>query len=141
MFLMHSLVPRHYLEMILKSFLALSLLVNSSMSWTPSGSILNVPQEIDIEFRISPDPDNCNVYYFLKVPMTCGEGNAFNKASLRCDSLDNVANMLSKQGKLEARTLHRAALRGERARRGGAGWRAGAGGRRVGGGWGACGAW
>merc|ERR1712227_471982 len=25
--------------------------------------------------------------------MTCGEGNAFNKASLRCDSLDNVAKV------------------------------------------------
>merc|ERR1719443_562063 len=79
--------------MVLKSILALSLLVNNSISWTPSGSILNVPQEIDIDFRISPDPDNCNVYYFLKVPMTCGEGNAFNKASLRCDSVNNVAKV------------------------------------------------
>ena len=70
-----------------------SLLINVSMSWTPSGSILSVPQEVDIESRISPDPDNCNVYYFLKVPMTCGEGNAFNKASLRCDSIDNVAKV------------------------------------------------
>merc|ERR1719443_2480715 len=80
--------------MIRKTFLVVfSLLINSSLSWTPSGSILNVPQEIDIESRISPDPDNCNVYYFLKVPMTCGEGNAFNKASLRCDSIDNVAKV------------------------------------------------
>ena len=80
--------------MILKNFLVVfSLLINVSMSWTPSGSILNVPQEIDIESRVSPDPDNCNVYYFLKVPMTCGEGNAFNKASLRCDSIDNVAKV------------------------------------------------
>ena len=75
--------------MILKIFLVVfSLLINDSMSWTPS-----VPQEVDIESRISPDPDNCNVYYFLKVPMTCGEGNAFNKASLRCDSIDNVAKV------------------------------------------------
>ena len=68
-------------------------LINISVSWTPSGSILNVPQEVDIEARISPDYDNCNIYYYLKVPMTCGEGNAFNKATLRCDSMDNVAKV------------------------------------------------
>merc|ERR1712227_96728 len=52
-----------------------------------------VPQEVDVDFRIRPDPNNCNVYYYLKVPLTCGEGNAFNKASLRCDSLENVAKV------------------------------------------------
>ena len=89
--------------MILQVFLVVfSLLINVSMSWTPSGSILSVPQEVDIESRISPDPDNCNVYYFLKVPMTCGEGNAFNKASLRCDSIDNVAKVDPECGELSA---------------------------------------
>merc|ERR1712142_368140 len=52
---------------------------------------LDIPQEVDFEQRIRPDPNNCNVYYYLKVPLTCGEGNAFNKASLRCDTIENVA--------------------------------------------------
>ena len=62
-------------------------------AWVPSGTVLEVPQEVDVDFRIQPDPNNCNVYYYLKVPLTCGEGNAFNKASLRCDSLENVAKV------------------------------------------------
>ena len=68
-------------------------LVFPASAWTPSDVVLEVPQDIDVDQRIRPDPNNCNVYYYLKVPLTCGEGNAFNKASLRCDTLENVAKL------------------------------------------------
>merc|ERR1719244_514214 len=69
----------------------LPFLAGSVFAWTPSDAVLEVPQEIDVDQRLRPDPNNCNVYYYLKVPLTCGEGNAFNKASLRCDTIENVA--------------------------------------------------
>merc|ERR1711892_233841 len=84
-------VKRALLVMRLSIIILFSLLVTQASAWTPSDAALDIPQEVDVEQRIRPDPNNCNVYYYLKVPLTCGEGNAFNKASLRCDSLENVA--------------------------------------------------
>merc|ERR1712106_314961 len=84
-------VKRALLVMRLSIIILFSLLATQASAWTPSDAILDIPQEVDIEQRIRPDPNNCNVYYYLKVPLTCGEGNAFNKGSLRCDSLENVA--------------------------------------------------
>merc|ERR1711970_171598 len=77
--------------MKLAIFLLLNVFGDQVAAWTPSDAALDIPQEVDIEQRIRPDPNNCNVYYYLKVPLTCGEGNAFNKASLRCDTIENVA--------------------------------------------------
>ena len=71
--------------------LLLATLACRTSAWTPQGAVLEVPQDVDLEERIKADPNNCNVYYYLKTPLTCGEGNAFNKATLRCDSLENVA--------------------------------------------------
>jgi len=73
--------------------LILATLASRSSAWTPDGAVLDVPQEVNLEERIKADPNNCNVYYYLKTPLTCGEGNAFNKATLRCDSLENVARL------------------------------------------------
>merc|ERR1711892_1270357 len=84
-------VKRALLVMRLSIIILFSLLATQASAWTPSDAALDIPQEVDVEQRIRPDPKNCNVYYYLKVPLTCGEGNAFNKASLRCDSLENVA--------------------------------------------------
>merc|ERR1712123_346168 len=84
-------VKRALLVMRLSIIILFSLLATQASAWTPSDAALDIPQEVDIEQRIRPDPNNCNVYYYLKVPLTCGEGNAFNKGSLRCDSLENVA--------------------------------------------------
>merc|ERR1711892_502228 len=84
-------VKRALLVMRLSIIILFSLLATQASAWTPSDAALDIPQEVDVEQRIRPDPNNCNVYYYLKVPLTCGEGNAFNKASLRCDSLENVA--------------------------------------------------
>merc|ERR1711970_622828 len=77
--------------MKLAIFLLLNVFGDQVAAWTPSDAALDIPQEVDIEQRIRPDPNNCNVYYYLEVPLTCGEGNAFNKASLRCDTIENVA--------------------------------------------------
>merc|ERR1712123_471700 len=84
-------VKRALLVMRLSIIILFSLLATQASAWTPSDAALDIPQEVDIEQRIRPDPNNCNVYYYLKAPLTCGEGNAFNKGSLRCDSLENVA--------------------------------------------------
>merc|ERR1712106_1232716 len=84
-------VKRALLVMRLSIIILFSLLATQASAWTPSDAALDIPQEVDVEQRIQPDPNNCNVYYYLKVPLTCGEGNAFNKGSLRCDSLENVA--------------------------------------------------
>merc|ERR1711892_326202 len=84
-------VKRALPVMRLTIIILFSLLATQASAWTPSDAALDIPQEVDVEQRIRPDPNNCNVYYYPKVPLTCGEGNAFNKASLRCDSLENVA--------------------------------------------------
>merc|ERR1711892_411026 len=84
-------VKRALPVMRLTIIILFSLLATQASAWTPSDAALDIPQEVDVEQRIRPDPNNCNGYYYLKVPLTCGEGNAFNKASLRCDSLENVA--------------------------------------------------
>merc|ERR1712123_307108 len=86
-------VKRALLVMRLSIIILFSLLATQASAWTPSDAALDIPQEVDVEQRIRPDPNNCNVYYYLKVPLTCGEGNAFNKASLRCDTLENVAKL------------------------------------------------
>merc|ERR1712123_260229 len=91
-------VKRALLVMRLSIIILFSLLATQASAWTPSDAALDIPQEVDVEQRIRPDPNNCNVYYYLKVPLTCGEGNAFNKASLRCDSLENVAKFDSSCG-------------------------------------------
>merc|ERR1712106_1179723 len=91
-------VKRALLVMRLSIIILFSLLATQASAWTPSDAALDIPQEVDFEQRIRPDPNNCNVYYYLKVPLTCGEGNAFNKASLRCDSLENVAKFDSSCG-------------------------------------------
>ena len=79
--------------MVPDMLIVISLMLGSTLGWTPPGSVLNIPQEVDLVNRIQADNDNCNVYYYLKVPMTCGEGNAFNKATLRCDSVENVGKV------------------------------------------------
>merc|ERR1711892_974469 len=91
-------VKRALLVMRLSIIILFSLLATQASAWTPSDAALDIPQEVDVEQRIRPDPNNCNVYYYLKVPLTCGEGNAFKKASLRCDSLENVAKFDSSCG-------------------------------------------
>ena len=78
------------------SFLpVLSLLfsLDSSLArpWTPQGALLDIPQQVDKEARITSDENSCNVYYFLKTPMTCGTGMGFNKKTLRCESAESVA--------------------------------------------------
>merc|ERR1719285_1664074 len=60
--------------------------------WT-QGALLDIPQNINLDFRIQGDPNNCNVYYYLKTPLVCGPGMNFNKASNRCDSAENVARL------------------------------------------------
>ena len=79
--------------MVPDMLIVISLMLGSTLAWTPPASVLNIPQEVDLVKRIQADNDNCNVYYYLKVPMTCGEGNAFNKATLRCDSVETVGKV------------------------------------------------
>ena len=80
--------------MTLASPIIVSLLFFAPIfGWTPAGSILQVPQDVDVESRVQADPNNCNVYYYLKVPMTCGRGNGFNKKSLRCDTMENIVKV------------------------------------------------
>merc|ERR1712241_49628 len=88
-----GLIPCWSGGMVPDMLIVVSLMLGSTLGWTPPGSVLNIPQEVDLVNRIQADNDNCNVYYYLKVPMTCGEGNAFNKATLRCDSVENVGKV------------------------------------------------